>query len=71
MLAMRQERKKQGFTIEYVGKKIGITKSSLANIETGRKSPSYKVVCNLEDFYNIPHRQLFALIDGEKSVLTE
>ena len=68
---LRQERIGRQWTQEYVAEKIGITKTAIQYLETGRCKPSYDILIKLLDLfgYNDP-RQLFAEAD-ETSNLTE
>ncbi len=62
-LNIRQERQKHNWTQEYVAQKVGLTKTAIHDIETGKQLPSYKVLVKLEDLFNLNHRQLFAVVD--------
>ena len=57
---IKREREKRGWSLEYVGGRVGITKQSLSAIENGDTDPSYKVLCSLEKLFNRSHRFLFA-----------
>ena len=59
-LVIRQERINKGWTLEYVAKQIGITKSAFRLIETAKRRPSYEVLVKLEDLFGKSHRELFA-----------
>lgn len=63
LLNIRQERLNRQWTLEYVAKKIGLTKTAIYDLETGKQLPSYKVLVKLEDLFNLNHRQLFAVAD--------
>ena len=71
---LRNERKKRGkgWTLEYVAKQIGITKSAYRNIETGKRNPSHSVYCKLMFLfgYDIP-RLVFGEAGGDASNLYE
>ena len=60
---MKQKRISKGWALEYVAKHVGITKQSMHLIETGKNSPSYSVLCKLENLFNLSHRELFAAAD--------
>ena len=64
-LNIRQERLNRGWTQQYVANVIGLTKTAVHDIETGKRKPSYDVLVKLLDLfgYNDP-RQLFAAVDG-------
>ncbi len=67
-LCIRQERINRGWTQEYVALKIGLTKTAVHDIETGKQLPSYKVLVKLENLFGLTHRELFAAVpDAEKS----
>ncbi len=63
LLNIRQERLKRNWTLEFVAKKVGLTCSTVHDMETGRCKPSYDVLVKLEDLFNLNHRQLFAVVD--------
>lgn len=56
---MRLERIKRNWTQTYVGNEIGITKTAIHDIETGKQKPSYEVLCKLEKLFQLTHHQLF------------
>ena len=64
-LIIRQEREARGWTQEYVAQQIGLTKTSVHDIETGKQKPSYNVLVKLEDLFQRNHRQLFAVVDDK------
>lgn len=59
-LMIRQERIRRGWTQAYVAKTIGLTRTAIHDIETGKQLPSYKVLVKLEDLFSLTHRELFA-----------
>lgn len=63
ILNIRQERLKNKWTQEYVAQKIGLTKTAIHDIETGKQQPSYKVLVKLENLFKMSHRKLFAVAD--------
>ena len=63
---IRVERESRGWSQEYVGNLIGITKQSLSAIERGDTTPSYKVLCDLERLFNLSHRDLLKQVDAEQ-----
>ena len=58
-LAMRQERKKLGWSQEFVAQQVGVTPETIHYIETGQRKPSYDVLVKPEDLFGLTHRQLF------------
>ena len=58
-LSMRQERKKHGWSQEFVAQQIGVTPETVHYIETGQRKPSYVVLVKLEVLFGLTHRQLF------------
>lgn len=62
-LNIRQERQKRHWTLAYVAQRVGLTKTAIHDIETGKQLPSYKVLVKLEDLFHKNHRQLFAVVD--------
>lgn len=62
-LKIRQERQNRNWTQTYVAHKVGVTKTAIHDIETGKQKPSYNVLVKLEDLFQKNHRQLFAAID--------
>lgn len=50
---LRYLRKSHGYSQEALAKKLGITRSSLANYEQGRREPSFEVEENIADFFNV------------------
>ena len=70
-LKIRQERIARQWTQQYVANQVGITKTAVHDIETGKQQPSYKVLVKLLDLFGYSDpRQLFAEAD-ETSNLTE
>ena len=63
LLNIRQLRINNGWTQEYVGKKIGLTRTAVHDIETGKQNPSYKILIKLEDLFKTNHRKLFKAVD--------
>lgn len=61
-LNIRSERIKRGWTLEYVGLQVGLLKTTIYSLETGKSKPSYNVLVKLEDLFQMPHRELFAEI---------
>lgn len=61
ILNIRNERINNGWTLQFVGDQIGITKQAVHDIEKGRRKPSYKVMCKLEKLFGKSHDYLFAV----------
>ena len=62
-LFIRQERQRHKWTQEYVAQNVGLTKTAIHDIETGKQKPSYDVLVKLEDLFHKNHRKLFAVVD--------
>lgn len=56
---LRQERINRGWSLEYVAQKIGLTSEAVRLLETGERNPSYQVLVELEDLFQMTHRELF------------
>lgn len=59
---LRDERKRRGWSMMYVGNMIGISKQYICDIEMGRRQPSYKVLIALENLFQKSHRELIPQI---------
>lgn len=70
MLKIRQERINNKWTQEYVAKKVGVTKTTIHDIEIAKKRPSYEVLVKLENLFNLSHRDLLEQVPDE-NILTE
>jgi transcriptional regulator with XRE-family HTH domain len=57
---LRQERLNRGWTLEYVGQRVGISNQAVSIIETGKQKPSYNVLVKLENLFDKSHRYLLA-----------
>lgn len=65
-LHMRKKRIERHWTQEYVGLKVGLSKQTIQQIETGRRKPSYDVlikICKLFNVNTTEIEQLFAVVD--------
>lgn len=60
-LQIRNIRLANNWTLEFVAKKVGLTKQAIHDIEINRRKPSYKVLVQLEDLFNTSHRELFCM----------
>ena len=59
---LRQERMARNWTQDFVAKQIGIKKSTVQMLETGRRKPSYEVLVKLLDLFNYSDpRKLFGV----------
>ena len=71
---MRQLRKERGWTQEDVANKIGRTKVSVSQYETGLRKPSFEIIEALADVYQIDLNYLLGFTDriekpaGDESV---
>ena len=66
MLHIRAERIKRDWTQEQVAQQIGLTRTAVHDLEKGKQQPSYKILLKLEDLFELPHRQLFAVAADEQ-----
>ena len=60
---MKAERIKRGWTQKNVAEKRQLTVTAISDIENGKSKPSYKVLCELEDLFELTHRELFKHVD--------
>lgn len=64
-LNIKQERLKKKMTLEYVSRYVGVTLSTICDMEKGRCKPSYDVLVKLLKLYNKPYykdiEELFAV----------
>lgn len=68
-LRIRQERINKGWTLEYVAKQVGITKSAVHDLETERCKPSYEVLVKLLDLFKYDDpRELFKVVSDNPSI---
>lgn len=65
-LNIKRERINREWTQGYVGKQLGMTKTAISDIETGKRKPSYDVLVKLEDLFNKSHRYLLAQVNDPK-----
>ena len=56
---IRVERKKNGFTLEQLARKVGISAITLQRIETGKSSPSVVLLSEIADAVNKPISSFF------------
>ena len=69
-LKIKQERLKRNWSQSFVSQKLDITKSAFANIEKGKRNPSFEVLIKLENLFNLSHRELFEQLP-DKNILTK
>ena len=50
-LVLRKERIARGWTQEFVAQQIGVRRSAVQMLETGRRKPSYDVLISLLDLF--------------------
>lgn len=62
-LRIRQMRVEKGWTLQNVGDAVGLNKTAIHDIETGRRKPSYDVLVKLENLFHKSHRYLLAQVD--------
>lgn len=60
-------RLKKGWTLEYVAKHAGITRSAYCHIEAGRRGASTEVWDALEDLFKVDQRELRAISDAREA----
>lgn len=63
MKNIKQIRLNNGWTQQYTADKIGITKASYSNIETGKRNPSLKVALKLQKLFG---NSIERLLNSEK-----
>lgn len=56
---MRSERLRRKWTQSFVAQIVGVTVTSISDIENGKAKPSYRVLCALEELFEMSHRDLF------------
>lgn len=66
---LRSLRKKNNFTLESLGKVLNISKSTLADYETGKSSPPFGVCERIADFFGINIDELRMSDISERIVL--
>ena len=60
-LNIRQKRINKGWTQGYVGQQVGVTKTAIHDIETGRRKPSYNVLIKLFTLFGVEYNKVFEL----------
>ena len=67
MIQLRHERIARGWSLEYVASKIGVTKTAIHDIETGKRLGSIKVWDALEDLFGENQRTLRKQINKKEN----
>ena len=60
---LRARRISEKWTMEYVGKCVGLTKTAIQAIETGKAKPSHEVLLKLCKLFNIEHGEVKGLFE--------
>ena len=63
MLLLRKLRRERELTQAQLGKKMGLSHSTIAAIEAGRIKPSFATAIDLAQFFKTPVESLFAYIE--------
>lgn len=50
---LRTLRNEKGYTLIYVSKKLDLSEATLSNYEKSTRSPDWKIINKLADFYNV------------------
>ena len=64
---LKYERLKKGWTQQELAEQIGITKSAIQRIETMQRKPSYNVLIQLRNIFNLHDADLFQQVNDEDS----
>ena len=67
-VVLRHLRSLSGLTAAELAKKAGVTPNYLTLVETGKKPPSYAILCRLAKAYDIPVATLQEMV--EETVVT-
>lgn len=62
---MKAERMRKGWSQEYLGQLVGLTKGSISRLETLQRKPSYNVLLKLHTIFNLSNEELFQQINVE------
>ena len=68
---LRGKRINEGWTLEYVGKQVGLTKTAIQAIETGKAKPSHEVMLKLCKLFNIEHKEVKGLFEPAREQQTQ
>ena len=67
VLKIRQLRTNRKWALEFVSRRVGVSAQMIHAVETGKRKPSYELLIQLCDLYNIPIelvKQLFEEADA-------
>ena len=70
-LNLRHKRIANGWTLEHVGQHIGLTKTAVQALETGKRKPSYDVLIKLCKLFTIPHEEVEQLFTVAADLVSE
>jgi transcriptional regulator with XRE-family HTH domain len=56
---LREIRKKKGYTLEELGRRINFNYSNLSKIERGDRHPTYELLISLSELYDVPMSYFF------------
>ena len=57
-MPLREARKERGWTSSDVADILGVSSSTIRQIEIGDRLPSYPLMCRLEKLFGLPHTEL-------------
>ena len=60
---MKKERLLRGWKQSFIAEKTKLTTTAISDIENGKAKPSYRVLCILEDLFQMTHKELFRPLD--------
>ena len=66
MILLRKYRLEKGWSLAFVAKQIGVTKTAIHDLEVGRRCGSVPVWDALEDLFGTPQRQLREHYEAER-----
>jgi transcriptional regulator with XRE-family HTH domain len=64
---IRIERMRRGLTLEELGEKVGITKSSMSALENGKSAPRPSTAKKLCDVLGLEYETLFMISEREEA----
>lgn len=59
MEALKKLRKQKGWTLDYVAKELGISKSFYSQIENGKRTLTYKMAYNISKLFKLKPDKIF------------
>lgn len=65
---IKKQRVRKGYNQEDLGKYLGLTRTSIVNIEKGRQRPPVHTLYELANFLNIGIRELFPIVEKKHQV---